>query len=72
MNFWGKGIVETKCPYYEREAEYSITCEGIIEGTENVVRFKSKHEKESYQEDNCFSYPNKCPVSCMLDKKYQK
>lgn len=60
-------IVKTKCPFYIREAEYSITCEGIIPGTDIATRFTGEKEKREYQELLCYHYPNNCPIRLLQE-----
>ncbi len=59
------------CPFYQREAGLSVTCEGA-EGCSNLmIRFASKEEKRRWQIRFCetFSYL-RCPFACTLDRQY--
>lgn len=64
-----KGSRHTKCPYYIRESEYTITCEGVHPGTETVQKFPLKQRKEDFQEKCCYRYPNECKICQELEKK---
>lgn len=65
------GTTDTKCPYYIREALYSISCEGIIDGTDLMVRFATIEMRKEHQENFCYYYPNGCPVCLANDEKYE-
>lgn len=69
MNFWG--TANTICPFYIRESEYRITCEGISEDTVLSLGFPSCREKVSWQEAYCsrFEY-TKCPIAHIMKEKY--
>ena len=70
VNFWGSA--NTICPFYQRESEYRITCEGISDGTVLSLGFSSCREKLSWQERYCcqFEYEH-CPISKVIQKKYR-
>ena len=40
----------TKCPYYLRSQKLSITCEGIVNGAKNAIKFKTEEEKKRVSE----------------------
>ena len=54
MSYWGIGTVNTDCPFYKRESEKEITCEGAEPGTLCAKKFTSKAEKEDFQKHHCF------------------
>lgn len=58
-----KGSRHTKCPYYIREAELSITCESVYNQVNSVLKFDTKGKKEKFQKEHCYKYPNQC-VTC--------
>jgi len=62
-----------KCPYYVREAKQSLSCEGQIEGTVGMIRFRSTAEKKRHILECCESdlYAAKCPVAAALETKYK-
>lgn len=62
-----KGEFKTKCPYYIKESDQSITCEGFKKDTCIAHKFINKDKKEEYQEEECFRYPNKCTLSIYHD-----
>jgi ribosome-binding protein aMBF1 (putative translation factor) len=63
--------VRTICPYYIKEAEKSITCEGLIPHTVTMVRFASQREKVLHQRKHCEQYDAEkgCPIRAAIDKK---
>lgn len=68
--YWGPGIVNTDCPYYIRESEKMITCEGVEDGTLIGTRFDSEPQKIEYQRRHCFEKCERCKHAENLDKKY--
>jgi hypothetical protein len=42
-----EGIIE--CPFYIKEGESFITCEGVLENTSTTHRFKSREDKRRYE-----------------------
>lgn len=58
------------CPYYLKEGEKTITCEGYM-CTEIVRKFGNYTEKEDYQRKHCFFYPNECMLASANDLKYE-
>lgn len=69
-NYTGGG--KTVCPFYLKEAKYSITCEGLITNTQLMTRFKDENEKMCHQEHHCmkFTYKDTCPVAYVLTDEY--
>ena len=67
-----RGGTDTFCPYYVREANKSITCEGIIAGTYSQQRFDTEADLHDFQSRNCFtrSY-DRCPLAAALIEKYR-
>lgn len=65
--------VRTICPFYQREADKSITCEGVIPGTTASTHFDSKGEKRLFQEQHCElrEYEKCCPLAAALMRKYE-
>ena len=63
MAYKGYGRQMTECPFYVRDNKYSITCEGMAADTEAVTKFEDADKKMEYQRNNCFCWPNKCPVA---------
>lgn len=61
------GETRTMCPYYLREREKSITCEGAAKGSEVMFRYETREEKRKAQRI-CFSYPNNCPIALCNDE----
>ena len=61
------------CPYYQHESEYTITCEGIFENSQQQVKFSAKAEKTKHVSEVCssFGYSRLCLVARMLEKKYE-
>lgn len=65
------GTVNAKCPYFERNSEKSITCEGLIKGSRLKMEFQTEDEKDDFLKKNCNEYPDcECAVRVALDRKY--
>lgn len=71
MRYWSRGMTNTVCPYYQRESQYTISCEGLVEGADAVQRFTKEEDKEKYQQKECYRYPNDCPIARLLDRRYR-
>lgn len=63
-----EGIANTKCPYYIRESKYSISCEGLEEGTEHVTKFPTAKAKKDFQKTRCYSIDCPCKAAMMLNQ----
>lgn len=63
MSYNGYGDIMAKCPYYIRESKYGITCEGMLEKTECMNKFKTEGEKQRYLRQQCSEYPNTCKIA---------
>ena len=72
MKYSGIGTTHTKCPFFVRESELQITCEGVIENADTASKFATEKEKIRYQVKQCFRYPNECPVAKMNERKYEE
>lgn len=65
------GMSATACPFYLRESEYSISCEGIVDNSKTILKFTSKKQKKYHQFDYCYhSVYENCPLYQLLLKKY--
>ncbi len=58
-----------KCPFYEKEGEKTIKCEGTFSEF-CIFAFRSKDKKEKYERDFCKSNYKNCPHSKKLFEKY--
>lgn len=63
--------INTKCPFYVVDGKLSITCEGIIDKTKTATKFGTMEEKDEFQINYCYKYPNECPIRNELEKKYK-
>lgn len=61
--------IMTKCPYYLRTSKYSVTCEGVIDGTKTVTKFDEIKQRQMFQKRECFRYPNDCPIAKEIDRR---
>lgn len=59
------------CPFYKCEFKRTITCEGVEDGIENVMRFSCEDRKIEYATANCMQYPNCCRLAKELEDKYE-
>ncbi|MEG2152226.1 MAG: helix-turn-helix transcriptional regulator [Clostridia bacterium] len=67
-----RGGTDTFCPYYVREANKSITCEGMIAGTYSQQRFDSEADLHDFQAQNCSTQSyDRCPLAAALIEKYR-
>lgn len=59
------------CPFFVRESEKSITCEGIIKDTVDTRRFASKAAKARHEDIYCTSLAAHaiCPAAQYLSKE---
>lgn len=66
------GEVNCKCPFYVKEADKSITCEGLKKGQLLAVKFKHIIDKQDWQENNCFKDDSAkyCLLAKALSEKY--
>jgi ribosome-binding protein aMBF1 (putative translation factor) len=63
------GGAKTICPYYVKEADQSITCEGVIPGTNIMMRFPGVAEKNTFQGKYCSKHDYlRCPQAAILEK----
>lgn len=60
------------CPFYKREEQQKICCEGIQERSSLHLTFSSPEEQKKYLERFCNSISGycKCKVAIMLKSKY--
>lgn len=67
------GSAKAICPYYITETGQSITCEGLIPGTDTMVRFETTERKKTYQRMHCevYEYEHCCPMAEALTRKYE-
>lgn len=58
------GTRKSVCPYFITEGVYTITCDGILDGTQNLVRFETQEQRLAYIRENCstFNY-GQCPIA---------
>lgn len=55
-----EGMIE--CPFYIKEGERFIGCEGVLEKTISIHSFKSENEKKNYEfQVCCVNGGKKCP-----------
>lgn len=50
------------CPYFVAHGNRDIMCEGIIEGSRTVTKFRSAEEKTFHQETFCEKCWKKCEI----------
>lgn len=69
---YSANYVDVKCPYFSSETAKAIHCEGYEKGQQrNSTLFDGKDEKEAHINKYCANYPNNCPLSKIIDKKYE-
>ena len=63
--------VSAKCPFYQRNSERKIVCEGIIEGSVTVQEFDKRSDKEAHRNKYCDNQYSRCKIYDILQKKYK-
>ena len=60
------------CPFYHHESRLGIVCEGLIDGTVDMIRFQTEEEKERFRRMRCesFEYEQRCLIAMILVEKY--
>lgn len=67
------GASKSICPYFLREYNKSITCEGLEDTDEIMHRFDSAKDKCAFQRRYCFRYEyRRCPFAKAITEKYNK
>ena len=68
------GGAKAFCPFYLKESKKSITCEGLIDGVDSLMRFRDETAKKNYQENHCNSerYYLRCRHAKALHEKYEE
>lgn len=66
------GLIRARCPYFEKEAKYTVTCEGLYEGHSFVMKFETEEEKDDFMQVQCHCFPNKCPLAELITNEYYK
>lgn len=61
------------CPFFIKEIDKKIICEGVVDQTTTLIRFCSEDQKRGHRKMYCqgFQFP-KCPIAEILNKKYEK
>lgn len=55
------------CPFFVKESELSVTCEGVIPGVACTQRFAASKQRAEHQRRYCNSYDySDCPWAAML------
>lgn len=67
-----KGYVakEAVCPFYHREDEVGIYCEGVNDDSSIKLIHCSSESKKRYRRQYCCKEYKRCPIARMLYKKY--
>ena len=61
------------CPFYRAENDLSIKCEGVIDGTVVLSKFKNRFLLERYERLFCTTYDyRRCALGRCLTDKYEK
>lgn len=64
--------ISVKCPFYASSGKLTITCEGVIENTEMMNRFRTAELRMEHQKSHCFRYPNDCPIAKEIEAQYEQ
>ncbi len=62
-----------ECPFYLKEGERFISCEGVLDNTSSTHRFKSNEEKRKYEFTVCcVNGGKKCPHHRTVSVLYER
>lgn len=62
---------KTKCPFYLKEGEKTICCEGFLDTNKVRVVFFTPEKKKNFQENFCFTDCYRgCPLAIAANEKY--
>ena len=65
------GGATTVCPFYLRENDKTLTCEGCTWGSTTTMRFAKTQQKTAWQEEICARYHfRRCPLASATEMKY--
>lgn len=61
----------TFCPFYIKESDKGITCEGVVPGTTQLMRFDTMQDKRKHQKAHCErkDYAALCPLATLLTER---
>lgn len=54
------------CPFFVAHGKQEIVCEGVIDKTQNMIRFNSEKEKRFHQETYCENNYQRCEICCSI------
>lgn len=61
---------DTKCPYYRKDVQNKIVCEGIDEDGTIHINFSTTRKRAAYQKIKCCANYKACPIAQILDRKW--
>ena len=69
LNYTGIAVI---CPYYIKESNYKVYCEGVEAQTEWVKKFESVEKKKGYMKMVCgrYEYAKRCRHAGLIEKIY--
>lgn len=62
--------VYVKCPFYRREENQKIFCEGVQGGTSIHLAFAAPTDRKQYEKCYCKGRYRTCRIAGMLEGKY--
>ena len=65
------GGVNVLCPFYVREADKSISCEGFYDNNTLMTKFPSKDSKREFMARKCENAYQSCMLARALIRKYE-
>lgn len=64
---------QVECPFYKRDDQNNIYCEGIVENSTNITRFRFKKDRNQQMRIFCCDRYINCEIYRMLmDAKYEE
>lgn len=68
-----EGNYYPKCPFYKKDEQTTVRCEGLTEDSRLVLQFNTKKSRVSYQEKHCKTEGyKKCRIYKMLTEKWEQ
>lgn len=60
------------CPFFVKEADKSVSCEGLLPGTLTAMKFEDAEARRAYVETVCCAkdYGRLCPLAVSLTRLY--
>lgn len=64
--------VDVKCPFFKRQTNVGISCEGLTDEMFIRLCFQTAKAKDTQMEVFCDNHYRKCEIYEILEKKYEE